>query len=171
MARVYLLTGGNTGKTEATLRRAQRMVNSNIGVILHASGIYKTLPWGFNAEGLFYNQALEVDTDLSPEEVLDEVQIIERTLGRDRQREAMVKRESGEAYASRPIDIDIIFYDDIVMETPLLTIPHPRMHERSFVLTPLGEIAPEKVHPLLHKTVGELMDELRDKEMEEQKGK
>ena len=109
----------------------------------------------------FSNQALEVSTDLSPEEVLDTIQEIERTLGRNRAAEAIEKASKGVRYTSRPIDIDIAFYDDEVIETEQLTIPHPLLAEREFALAPLSEIVRSKRHPVTGLTVGEMYDALR----------
>lgn len=156
------------GRTDILLRKAQRLINSRIGAVLRASDPWRSRPWGFVSDSVFYDQALEVDTDLSPEALLDEVQIIERMLGRDRQLEAAIKKETGQKYASRIMDVDIIFYDDLVMETPLLTIPHPLMHMREFVLAPMSQIAPTLVHPVLGLSVEELLEKLRSERDAEQ---
>ncbi|MDE5963423.1 MAG: 2-amino-4-hydroxy-6-hydroxymethyldihydropteridine diphosphokinase, partial [Alistipes sp.] len=125
MARVFLLTGGNAGDVKRTLQRAQQLINNRIGAVLHCSHRYESEPWGFDAAERFSNQALEVSTDLAPEEVLDAVQEIERELGRNRAAEAIEKASTGARYTSRPIDIDILFYDDAVIATERLTLPHP----------------------------------------------
>ena len=114
MARVVLLTGGNSGDVKRTLQAAQQLVNAKVGAVLRCSHRYETKPWGFDADGVFFNQALEVSTDLLPLEVLDAVQAIERELGRNRAAEAVEKARTGVSYTSRPIDIDILFYDDEV---------------------------------------------------------
>ena len=142
------------------LRQAQQLINRDIGIILRCSHVYTSKAWGFDAEGEFSNQAMVVDTDLSPEELLAAVQKIEATLGRDRDAEAAEKQRTGQPYSSRVMDIDILFYDDLKMDTAELVIPHPLMHERDFVLAPLCEIAPKKVHPSLGKTVEQLRSEL-----------
>ena len=162
MARVYLLTGGNAGEVKRTLQRAQQLINERIGPVLHCSHRYESAPWGFEAAESFFNQALEVSTDLEPEAVLDAVQEIERELGRNRAAEAVEKASTGARYASRPIDIDILFYGDAVFESERLTIPHPRMAERGFVLVPLCEIARLKRHPATGLTVGEMLDKLKE---------
>lgn len=162
MARVFLLTGGNAGDVKRTLQRAQQLINSRIGAVLHCSHRYESEPWGFEAAARFSNQALEVSTDLAPEEVLDAVQEIERELGRNRAAEAIEKASTGARYASRPIDIDILFYDDAVIVTERLTVPHPRLAERRFVLVPLCEIARTKCHPVTGKTMDELLENLKD---------
>lgn len=161
MARVFLLTGGNTGDVKRTLQRAQQLINNRIGAVLHCSHRYESEPWGFEAAERFSNQALEVSTDLAPEEVLDAVQEIERELGRNRAAEAIEKASTGARYTSRPIDIDILFYDDAIIETERLTVPHPRLAERMFVLVPLCEIARSKCHPATGKTMDELLENLK----------
>ena len=115
MARVALLLGGNQGDVKRTLQTAQQLVNSRVGAVLRCSHRYESEPWGFPAAERFSNQALEVSTDLTPHEVLDACQRIERELGRNRAAEAVEKASSGAVYCSRPIDIDIIFYDDEVI--------------------------------------------------------
>ena len=125
MARVVLLTGGNTGDVKRTLQAAQQLINARVGAVLRCSHRYESKPWGFDAEQHFSNQALEVSTDLQPLEVLEAVQAIEQELGRNRAAEAVEKARTGVAYTSRPIDIDILFYDDEVIASERLTVPHP----------------------------------------------
>ena len=149
MARVVLLTGGNVGDVKERLRTAQRLVNARIGAVLRCSHCYGSAPWGFEAEQPFVNQVLVADTDLAPHEVLAEVHRIERELGRNRAAEAVERAATGQRYVSRPIDIDI-----------LLTIPHPGIAEREFVLTPLCEVLRQRPHPVLGLTMGELRDNL-----------
>ena len=154
--------GGNLGDVKRTLQRAQQLINGRSGAGLHCSHRYESEPWGFEAAGRFSNQALEVSTDLTPEELLDAVQEIERELGRNRAAEAIERASTGARYASRPIDIDILFYDDAVIATERLTVPHPQMTERRFVLAPLCEIARSKRHPATGQTVEELLANLND---------
>lgn len=160
MARVVLLTGGNVGDVKERLRSAQRLVNSRVGAVLRCSHCYESAPWGFEAAQPFVNQVLVAATDLAPHEVLAEVQRIERELGRNRAAEAVEKAATGQRYVSRPIDIDILFYDDEVIETPDLTVPHLGIAGREFVLTPLCEVLRERRHPVLGLTMGELRDNL-----------
>ena len=166
MARVILITGGNVGDVKDTLRRAQQEINRSLGVILRCSHSYESKAWGFTSSDNFYNQAIIVDTDHTPEEVLDKVLAIEQKLGRNRQEEAAIKAQTGERFAPRAIDIDILFYDDLVMDTPSLTIPHPLIQNRDFVLRPLNEIAPDKIHPVLNKTIHTLFEEMEQAEDE-----
>lgn len=161
MSRVFLLTGGNRGEVKRTLQRAQQLINDRIGPVLHCSHRYESEPWGFEAAEPFFNQALEVSTDLEPEQLLDAVQEIERELGRNRAAEAIEKASTGARYVSRPIDIDILFYGDAVIETERLTVPHPQLAERRFALTPLCEIARSRRHPVTGLTVGEMLDQLK----------
>ena len=163
MARVALLLGGNQGDVKRTLQTAQQLINSRVGAVLRCSHRYESEPWGFPAAQRFSNQALEVSTDLSPLEVLDDCQGIERELGRNRAAEAIEKASSGAAYSSRPIDIDIIFYGDEVIDDERLTVPHPLLAEREFALQPLAEIMRRHRHPVTGVTVGEMLDALRNR--------
>lgn len=139
MARVVLIAGGNVGGVKERLHRAQALVNDRVGPVMRCSHSYTSEAWGFEGEP-FTNQVVVADTDLSPRAVLEAVQGIEAELGRDRCAEAAQKAITGEAYASRPIDIDILYYDDIVVDEPDLKIPHPHIEERDFVLAPLREL-------------------------------
>ena len=163
MARVALLLGGNQGDVKRTLQTAQQLINSRVGAVLRCSHRYESEPWGFPAAQRFSNQALEVSTDLSPLEVLDACQGIERELGRNRAAEAIEKASSGAAYSSRPIDIDIIFYGDEVIDDERLTVPHPLLAEREFALQPLAEIMRRHRHPVTGVTVGKMLDALRNR--------
>lgn len=161
MARVILLTGGNSGDVKQTLQRAQQLLNERVGPVLRCSHRYESAPWGFSAAESFSNQALELSTDLTPLEVLDAVQEIERLLGRDRAAEAAEKERTGSRYTSRPIDIDLLFYDDLQMRSERLTLPHPLLAEREFALVPLCEIMRRKRHPATGLTAAEMLDALR----------
>ena len=158
-----LLLGGNQGDVKRTLQTAQQLINSRVGAVLRCSHRYESEPWGFPAAQRFSNQALEVSTDLSPLEVLDACQGIERELGRNRAAEAIEKASSGAAYSSRPIDIDIIFYGDEVIDDERLTVPHPLLAEREFALVPLCEIMRLRRHPVTGETVGGMLEALRKK--------
>ena len=155
MNRVALLIGGNQGDRQALIQQATALIQERIGTVAAASRIYETAPWGTfgSPQPNFFNRGLLVETALTAREVLREALAIEAELGR-------VRKAGSKLYSGRPMDIDLIFYNDEVIETPELTIPHPRMHQRQFVLEPLAEIMPEYRHPVLHKTVHELLTNL-----------
>ena len=160
MARVVLIAGGNIGDVKSRLQDAQKMINDRVGAVMRCSHRYKSEAWGFSAPE-FTNQVMVADTDLSPQQVLAEVQEIEAFLGRDREAERREMELSGQKYASRVIDIDVLLYDDAVVDTETLKIPHPKMAEREFVLTPLCEVMREHRHPQLGLTIGELREKLQ----------
>ena len=164
MARVVLLTGGNSGDVKRTLQAAQQFVNAKVGAVLRCSHCYGSAPWGFEAEQPFVNQVLVADTDLAPHEVLAEVHRIERELGRNRAAEAVERAATGQRYVSRPIDIDILFYDDEVIASERLTVPHPLLSEREFALAPLCEIMRQRRHPVTGQTMEEMYKALRPNE-------
>ncbi len=128
---------------------------------MRCSHRYESEAWGFQAAQPFFNQALEISTDLTPHEVLDAVQAIERELGRNRAAEQIEKAATGARYASRPIDIDILFYSDQVIGDERLQIPHPQLAEREFALAPLNEIMRAFRHPVTGRTVGEMLAAVR----------
>lgn len=136
MSTLYLSLGTNLGDRQQNLKSALELIGREVGTVVSASDIIETEPWGFDSSNRFLNMAVKVETHLQPLEVLHTTQEIERKLGRTH------KTAAGE-YHDRPIDIDILLYDDLVMNTPELTIPHPLMHERQFVMKPLLQIAPE----------------------------
>lgn len=150
MAEVYLGLGTNLGDKEANLDMAMEEIRKRVGEILSLSAYYITEPWGFDSKNAFLNAVCKVSTSLSPLDVLLTTQSIEKDLGR-------LKKSVNGQYSDRPIDIDILLYDDIVLDSPNLTIPHPLMHKRTFVMEPLSEIAPELVHPVLHESMKEIL--------------
>lgn len=163
--RVALLIGGNQGDRRALMAQARELIGERIGRVVAASGVYESEPWGtFGSESgelrveSFLNQAVVVETALTAREVLEEALRIETQLGRRRPQGREVSPAGERVYHSRTMDIDIIFYNDEVIDTPELTVPHPRMHLRRFVLEPLAEIMPEYRHPVLKKTVRCLVD-------------
>ena len=155
---VALLTGSNHRGKEQILQRAAERIAEQVGPIERASQICYSEAWGFTCEEEFANQAILVSTGLAADEVLMKTQAIERELGRDRKAESEEKLLTGERYASRVVDIDIIFYDDIVVESEKLTLPHPLMHEREFVLRPMLEVAAEWRHPIIGRTTQEMLE-------------
>ncbi len=138
MATLYLSLGTNLGDRQKNLSFALEFIGREVGTVVSASDIIETEPWGFESSNRFLNMAVKVETTLQPLEVLQTTQEIERKLGRTQK---SVNRE----YHDRLIDIDILLYDDLVMNTPELTIPHPLMYQREFVIKPLTQIAPELV--------------------------
>ena len=153
MARVYFSLGSNQGDRLDSLVKATKLVDSLIGKVVGYSAVFESEPWGFNADTTFYNQVLIVDTEFDPQQVLNSVLAIEKSLGRLR---------SGTTYSSRIIDIDILFYNAEIIESETLVIPHPLMHLRRFVLEPLASIAPDMIHPGLQVTILFLLSQLND---------
>ena len=164
MAKAVLITGGNRGDVRALLRRAAGLIGERIGRIVRSSACYESAPWGFRAEQSFWNQVLEVETPLHPEELLEAVLSVEAVLGRDRVQEGLEKASTGERYASRTLDVDILFYDDEVIRTPRLEIPHPRLGGREFVLRPLCELMPERRHPVTGERMRDVLKALEENE-------
>lgn len=149
MATVYLGLGTNLGDKEANLRTAIYKLQERIGKQVSLSSFYETAPWGFESNHSFLNAAIGLETSLSPIEILYITQEIEKELGR-------TKKSVNGSYSDRLIDIDILLYDTLVLQTPELTIPHPLMTERDFVMKPLIEIAGNVIHPTREKTLSEL---------------
>ena len=153
MALVFLGLGTNLGSRAENLSAARERLAAKMRV-LRASSVYETEPWGFREQPAFLNQVLQVETDLSPARLLRYLKRLEKQLGRTK----------SFRYGPRLIDIDILFYAQLVINTRRLQIPHPRLPERAFVLVPLAEISPEFVHPVLRRTVSELLLDCPDKE-------
>ena len=154
MAKVYLGLGTNLGDKEQNLRDAVQKIEEQVGKIVSLSAFYVTAPWGFSSDNSFLNAAVCVETKLSPLEVLQETQMIEKELGR-------TQKSVNRMYSDRLIDIDLLLYEDLVLSVISasgveLTLPHPLMTERDFVMKPLAEIAPGLVHPVLGKTIKQL---------------
>jgi 2-amino-4-hydroxy-6-hydroxymethyldihydropteridine diphosphokinase len=149
---VYLLIGGNMGERMANLAAARNRINLDCGTITATSSIYETEAWGYKEQPAFLNQAIAIKTSLEAERLLEEILKIEMALGR--------KREI--PLGPRIIDIDIIYFNNEMVNTSNLTIPHPSMADRKFVLTPLTEIAPGFMHPILFKTNQVLLKECGD---------
>jgi 2-amino-4-hydroxy-6-hydroxymethyldihydropteridine diphosphokinase len=164
MHKVYLSLGTNLGDRMNFLIQAYLSINNRIGKVLIASSIYETEPWGFNSNDLFLNQVLLIQTNFTPIGILNEIHAIESEFGRSK---------NSQLYESRNIDIDILFYDDLILHDSNLRIPHPLLHERKFTLLPLIEIAKDLIHPVLNVKLEELEKVCNDKcciEMVETKG-
>jgi 2-amino-4-hydroxy-6-hydroxymethyldihydropteridine diphosphokinase len=153
MSVVYLLLGTNLGNKAENLSRAKKYIQQQNIKILKESGVYETSSWGFNHPETFYNQVIKIETDLLPEILLKEILNIEQLMGRIR---------NAIQYEARIIDLDILFYDDKIIQSENLTIPHPLLHVRRFTLEPLCEIAPLLIHPVFNKTIQDLLNECED---------
>ena len=155
-----MLLGSNDVEAQSVVSKAITIIGLTVGEVGKISPSYRSKAYGFTSEREFVNQAIEVSTTLDAYEVLRRINLIEALLGRDREVEQRVKEERGEAYASRPIDIDIIFYGDKTFEDSRLTIPYHFLDEREYALRPVAEVAPERTHPALAKTPRQMLEAL-----------
>lgn len=153
MSTIFLSLGGNIGDVRKQLEMARAYISQRIGEIEKESKIYKTEAWGNREQPSFYNQCIKVETAQSPSDVLNACQQIEQDLGRVRK----------EKWGPRPIDIDILYYDEDIIDEEKLRIPHPYLQDRNFVLVPLQDIAPDFVHPLIKLSTSELRKISKDK--------
>lgn len=152
MFQVYLLLGANLGDRFDQIRSAFQEIEKQVGRVIRYSSLYETAAWGVEDEPNYLNQVLLVETTLKPLDVLKRINKVEKQLGRVRNLK----------WESRLIDIDILFYEDLLINSPELIIPHPYLHLRKFTLIPLHEIAPDLIHPVLKKSTQELLKELKD---------
>lgn len=158
MSVAYLSLGTNIGDKKQNIHTAISLLNQTVGAVAEVSDVIETEPWGFSSDNSFLNCAVKVETELSPKQLLQATQQIEKSMGRE-------YKSVGGNYKDRVIDVDILLYDSAVIELKesdgvALSIPHKLMHEREFVLQPLSDIASEVVHPVLNKTISRLYEEL-----------
>jgi 2-amino-4-hydroxy-6-hydroxymethyldihydropteridine diphosphokinase len=153
---IFLGLGSNLGEREENLRKAIAMTGERIGEVKSCSSVYETEPWGFESGNSFLNAVIKVKTDLTPSGLLGRILMIEAQLGRLRE---------GKEYCSRTIDIDILLYGSEIVDHESLKIPHPLIRVRRFVLVPLCELIPEKIHPVFKTTFSKLLDECSDDSM------
>ncbi|MFA5848623.1 MAG: 2-amino-4-hydroxy-6-hydroxymethyldihydropteridine diphosphokinase [Bacteroidales bacterium] len=163
MSQAYLLLGSNQGDKVKILQMAIEKLRLLSKKQLVKSPLYESEPWGFEADEWFLNMAVKLETDINPRDLLKMLLEIERELGRVRGDNVRRTGDDKRSYSSRTIDIDILFFDNEVINEEDLIIPHPRMQHRKFVLLPLFEIAPKLIHPVLNKDIEKLLEECDDK--------
>jgi 2-amino-4-hydroxy-6-hydroxymethyldihydropteridine diphosphokinase len=154
MKTAYLLLGTNLGDRRNNFLQACALLEKKAGKISKISNIYETEPWGFSTSQWFYNMVLELQTELTPKELLIIILEIEKIMGRER-------TDKG-TYENRIIDIDLLLFENQIIKEESLEIPHPRMHLRKFTLLPFVEISPDIIHPVLKKKMKQLLDECKD---------
>jgi 2-amino-4-hydroxy-6-hydroxymethyldihydropteridine diphosphokinase len=148
----YLLIGGNLGNRSANLQKAMHLIEQNCAQVVQSSAIYETAAWGLNNQPAFYNQALKIHTNLPADSLMEALLLIEKEMGRIRTLKM----------GPRTIDLDMLFYNQLVLNTELLVLPHPALSQRRFVLMPLFEIAPDLIHPIFQKNIEQLLKECPD---------
>ena len=152
MKGIYLVLGSNLGEKLSSLKYAEKRISESIGGIINRSFYYETEPWGYYQQPVFLNQAIQIETELDPYQLLIQLNSIEKEMGRVR----YIK------WHERVIDIDILYYHDLVIKSEMLTIPHPEIPNRLFVLAPLNDIAADELHPESGKTQRELLLACKD---------
>lgn len=149
---VYIGTGSNMGNRRVQLQQALWLCQQQLGQVTGFSAVYETVAWGKEDQDAFLNQVIRLETLFPPQLLMQKILQIERSMGRVR----------SEKWGPRTIDIDILFYGNRRIQSPLLTVPHPQLHLRNFVLAPLKDLAPGMVHPVWHKTISQLLRESPD---------
>lgn len=155
MERGYILFGSNQGDKDAIFTQACLLINNRCGEVVQVSAAYESEPWGFEAEEWFLNRVVVVETELTPEALLRQLLDIEKELGR-------VRHPEIRGYTSRTVDLDLLYYGTHIIQTDMLTVPHPRLHLRRFALVPMCEVAPSLVHPVFELTQEELLQRCPD---------
>ena len=155
MKLIYLSLGSNLGLREQYLEEAIKLIQSRIGEPVSISPVYESEPWGYSSNNKFCNCCLSVRSSLDPLKLLDCILEIEKEMGRERD-------EAETGYSDRIIDIDLLFYENLVMAHPRLNIPHPAIANRKFILVPLNDIAPEMIHPVSGITVKQMLQQCAD---------
>ena len=150
---VYILLGSNLGNKEQNLIKAIDLLKKSVGDIVNSSTFYYSESWGFKSDNDFVNQAIEIKTLLNPIDLLKQIKLIEKKIGRK-------NKSKNNIYSDRIIDIDILFYNDLIIDTKDLIIPHPLLHKRLFTLKPLSEIIENFIHPIFNKSIRELLSEV-----------
>lgn len=151
----FVLLGSNLGDRELLVNQACKMIGERCGEIVAKSRLYESEPWGFQSEHWFLNQVVKIETSLSPDALMRTLLQIENELGRDRS-------VQHKGYVSRPMDLDILYFGQQIIDTQLVIVPHPRLYQRRFTLLPLCDVAPDFVHPIMKKNNLQLLDECRD---------
>jgi 2-amino-4-hydroxy-6-hydroxymethyldihydropteridine diphosphokinase len=149
---IYLLLGSNLLRRQANLEEALELLDKFDVLLVEHSSIYETEAWGYRDQGAFLNMAIRVHSNLPPEELLQTLELVERTIG----------KEKTMKWGPRKIDMDILYYDHLVYESDTLTIPHAQIPNRRFTLVPLAELAPDFIHPVLNMTQMDLLDTCKD---------
>jgi 2-amino-4-hydroxy-6-hydroxymethyldihydropteridine diphosphokinase len=152
MSTAYLLIGGNLGDRKENLSKAIDLITEQCGSVTNSSSLYETAAWGITDQPSFLNQALEISTSLNAKQLMRKILKVEKIMGRVRK----------EKFGPRIVDIDILFYENEIHDIRFLKIPHPELQNRRFVLEPLAEINSEFQHPVLKKTIAELLEECPD---------
>ncbi len=151
---IHLSIGGNLGEREANLEETRMFISFNFGDILAVSSIYESEGWKMENVPSFLNQVVKIESELSDKELIEEIADLEEFYGRER---------SSETYLSREMDVDILMIDNEIIDTISLKVPHPKMLERRFVLVPFNEIAEDVIHPVMNKSIKELLEKCEDK--------